>query len=60
MVRSPSFGCCRPNSGRIQVEPSSERTVEVVFDSSGGWIWKDSTQESEFRKKSGGSRKEIR
>ncbi|OWM91218.1 hypothetical protein CDL15_Pgr000162 [Punica granatum] len=54
-VRSPSSRCYRPNGGRIQAEASSERTVEVVFDSDGGWIWKNSTQGSKFRRKSGGT-----
>ncbi|PKI62294.1 hypothetical protein CRG98_017295 [Punica granatum] len=36
---------------------SSERTVEVVFDSSGGWIWKNSRNQVclRFRRKSGGT-----
>ncbi|PKI65017.1 hypothetical protein CRG98_014602 [Punica granatum] len=49
----------RSKSRWIQAEASSKRTVKVVFDLGGGWIWKDSTQGSEFRRKLGGSRKEI-
>ncbi|PKI44892.1 hypothetical protein CRG98_034840 [Punica granatum] len=33
------LGTVDRNGGRIQVEAYSERTVEVVFDSSGCWIW---------------------
>ncbi|OWM89490.1 hypothetical protein CDL15_Pgr024238 [Punica granatum] len=55
VVRSPSSGFRRPNDGRTQVEASSEQTIEVVLDSGGGWICKNSTQGSKFRRKSGGT-----